>query len=85
MSEKIADFIIGSLWTFFLFGLWLLLSLNQGTEGEWWSLFTLDLGRPSDSALGISFFRMFIAFSLSILIAYFLTSWWGRKKKHSSS
>ncbi|WP_394234206.1 hypothetical protein [Niallia oryzisoli] len=85
MNERIADFIIAFLWAFFLFDLWFIWSLFKSTEGQWWSFLILNMENPSGLALEISFFKIFIAFSLSLLIASFLASWWRRKRKHNSS
>lgn len=80
MNERMIDWIIACIWTIFLFGLWFIWSLFQGTEGQWWSFWTLNMEKPSGFALEISFIRICIAFILSLLLASFITKVGKREK-----
>ena len=75
MSKRTTTIIIRCLWTFFLFGLWVILSLNKGTEGEWWSMFSLNPEIDGPRALEFAFFKIFIFAFLSIITAYFHEKW----------
>jgi hypothetical protein len=80
LSKKTTDFIICCLWALFLFGLWVIVSFFKGTEGEWWSIYNLNPEKPSPWALEFSYFKIFIAVSLSVITAFFLTKWIGESK-----
>lgn len=85
LNKVIADFIICCLWFFFLFGLWFIWSLVQGTEGQWWSFYYFNPEKYGPWALEISYLKIFISAFFSLIAAYNLTSWWGRKINRSSS
>jgi hypothetical protein len=56
------------------------LSLNKGTEGEWWSMFSLNPEKYGLMALEFSVLKIYIFASLSVITAYFLTNWTGGEK-----
>jgi hypothetical protein len=72
--------IIRCLWAVFLFSLWIILSLNNGTEGEWWSMFSLNPEKYGPMALDFSIFKIFIFAFLSVITGYILTKWTGGEK-----
>jgi hypothetical protein len=80
MSKRTMVMIIRSLWAFFLFGLWVILSQTKGMNGQWWSMYRLNPEKYSHWALEFSYIKLFIFASLSIISAYFITKWTGGEK-----
>jgi hypothetical protein len=80
LSKRTTINIIRSLWAFFLFGLWVILSQLQGQKGEWWSMYRLNLENGSLLALEFSYFKILTFAFLSVLAAYFITKWTGGEK-----
>lgn len=80
MGAKTANIIIWTLWALLLFGLWVILSLNKGTEGGWWSMFSLNPEKYGPMALEFSYLKIFSAASFSVAVAYFINSFLRKKK-----
>ena len=67
------------LWTFFLFGLWVILSQFKGMDGQWWSMYRMNPEKYGPWALEFSISKIVIFASLSIISAYFLTNFTERE------
>lgn len=80
MRKGTTENIVCCLWAFFLFGLWLMLSFNKGTEGEWWSVFVLIPEKAGPMALEFSYLKIFLFASLSVVVAYLINRFLGKKK-----
>ena len=80
MSEKTANIIIWFLWAIFLFVSWGILSFAQGMEGQWWSLIKINPEKYGPWALEISYLKIFIFASVSVVVSYFINSFFWKKK-----
>ena len=80
MSKRTIIMIIRSLWAFFVFGSWVILSQTNGMNGQWWSMYRLNPEKYSHWALEFSYSKLFIFASLSVICAYFITKWTGGEK-----
>lgn len=82
LSVKAARFIVWFCWAIFLFISWVLMSLAQGTENQWWSMLSLNPEKSSPGNLEISPLRIFIFACLSVIVAYFINGvLWKQEKQ----
>ncbi|MFP7737734.1 hypothetical protein ACLHDF_31460 [Priestia aryabhattai] len=72
MSKKTSEYVIFILWFIFLFTLWALVTLLEGTNGQWWSILRLNPEVPEPFALEFSYLKIIIAAILSFMRAYFI-------------
>lgn len=54
MSKRTIIIIIRCLWTFFLFGLWVIPSQFKGLDGQWWSIYRMNSEKYCPWALEFS-------------------------------
>lgn len=73
MIKDVINFVSIFLWSLFLFGIWVGMSLGQGTEGQWWSLFSFDSEKYGFMTLEISYIKIIITAFLSVIIAFSIT------------
>lgn len=66
-------FIILCTWIMFIFGLWLVMSLFIGTEGQWWSIFYIHPEKYGPMALELSYLRISLFVLLSIIGLYVIS------------
>ena len=72
MSKKTSEYVILLLWFIFLFTLWALVTLLEGTNGQWWSILRLNPEVPEPFALEFSYLKIIIVAILSFMLAYFI-------------
>jgi len=73
LNKKIANLIIVFIWAIFLFGIWVFMSLGQGTEGQWWSLLKINFEEYGPMAIEFSYLKIFIFSIIFVILAFFIT------------
>ncbi|MFP3668705.1 hypothetical protein SB717_26560 [Priestia sp. SIMBA_032] len=79
MKKRIASYIIFTLWSLFLFFLWIIFSFSKGTDGEWWSIYRLNPDKYGPWSLEFSYIKIIIAAIISLIIARIITLGFKRK------
>lgn len=80
MNRKVSNYIIFFVWFLFLILLWIVVSFFKGENGQWWSMYRLNLDKYGPWALEISYIKFAIAAVISLVIAYMVS--FGFKRKH---
>jgi len=57
-------------WFLFLFLLWITFSFSNGQDGQWWSMYHLNVNQYGPWALELSYIKISIAAVISLVIAY---------------
>ncbi|WP_369360724.1 hypothetical protein [Priestia megaterium] len=79
MNRKMPNYIIFSSWFLFLVLLWIIFSFFKGENGQWWSMYRLNIKKYGPWALEVSYIKISFAAFISLLIAYMMS--FGFKKK----
>ncbi|WP_394542748.1 hypothetical protein [Priestia aryabhattai] len=80
MNRKVSNYIIFFVWFLFLVLLWIVLSLFKGENGQWWSMYRLNLDKYGLWALELSYIKIAIAAVISLVIAYMVSFGFKRKR-----
>jgi len=80
VNRKVSNYIIFFVWFLFLILLWIVVSFFKGENGQWWSMYRLNLDKYGPWALEISYIKIAIAAVISLVIAYMVS--FGFKRKH---
>ncbi|GAB1810347.1 hypothetical protein [Priestia megaterium] len=80
MNKKMASYIIFFSWFLFLFLLWIVISLFKGENGQWWSMYRLNLDKYGPWALELSYIKIAIAAVISLVIASMMSFGFKRHK-----
>ncbi|MEI4529057.1 hypothetical protein [Priestia megaterium] len=80
MNRKVSNYIIFFVWFLFLVLLWIVVSFFKGENGQWWSMYRLNLDKYGPWALEISYIKIVIVAVISIVIAYKVSFGFKRKR-----
>ncbi|WP_154974958.1 hypothetical protein [Priestia megaterium] len=80
MNRKVSNYIIFFVWFLFLVLLWIVVSFFKGENGQWWSMYHLNLDKYGPWALEISYIKVAIAAVISLVIAYMVSFGFKRKR-----
>ncbi|MFS2173997.1 hypothetical protein [Priestia megaterium] len=80
MNKKMTNYIIFFSWLLFLVLLWIVVSLFKGENGQWWSMYRLNVDKYGLWALEISYIKFSIATFISLAIAYIVSFGFKRKR-----
>ncbi|MFZ7825869.1 hypothetical protein [Priestia sp. J2] len=69
MNRKVSNYIIFFVWFLLLILLWIVVSLFKGENGQWWSMYRLNLDKYGPWALELSYIKIAIAAVISLVIA----------------
>ncbi|MGF9942938.1 hypothetical protein ABEX44_06680 [Priestia megaterium] len=80
MNRKMPNYIIFLSWFLFLVLLWVLFSFFKGENGQWWSMYRLNITKYGPWALEVSYIKFSIAAVISLVIAYMVSFGFKRKR-----
>ncbi|MEH7000883.1 hypothetical protein [Priestia megaterium] len=80
MNSKVSNYIIFFVWFLFLVLLWIVASFFKGENGQWWSMYRLNLDKYGPWALEISYIKIAIVAVISLVIAYMVSFGFKRKR-----
>jgi len=80
MHKKLVDYIIFFLWFVILFFSWVIITLLEGTNGQWWSIYRLIPEEYGPWALDVSEVKVIVAAIIFLLISYLMTLLSKRKR-----
>ncbi|GAB1779870.1 hypothetical protein [Priestia megaterium] len=80
MDKKLVSYIIFLLWFIVLFFLWVIITLLEGTSGQWWSIYRLIPEEYGPWALDVSEVKVIVAGIIFLLVAYLMTLLSKRKR-----
>jgi len=80
VNRKVSNYIIFFVWFLLLVLLWIVLSLFKGENGQWWSMYRLNLDKYGPWALELSYIKIAIAAVISLVIAYMVSFGFKRHK-----
>ena len=80
MNRKVSNYIIFFVWFLFLVLLWIVVSFFKGENGQWWSMYRLNLDKYGPWALEISYIKIAIAAVISLVIASMMSFGFKRHK-----
>ncbi|WP_129708150.1 hypothetical protein [Priestia megaterium] len=80
MNKKMTNYIILFSWFLFLVLLWIVVSLFKGENGQWWSMYRLNIKKYGPWALEVSYIKISIAAVISLVIAYMVSFGFKRKR-----
>ncbi|MET3689712.1 hypothetical protein ABIC37_005262 [Priestia megaterium] len=80
MHKKLVDYIIFFLWFVILFFSWVIITLLEGTSGQWWSIYWLIPEEYGPWALDVSEVKVIVAAIIFLLISYLMTLLSKRKR-----
>ncbi|NGY94034.1 hypothetical protein F3K44_32775 [Bacillus megaterium] len=80
MNRKVSNYVIFFVWFLFLVLLWIVVSFFKGENGQWWSMYRLNLDKYGPWALEISYIKIVIVAVISIVIAYKVSFGFKRKR-----
>jgi len=80
VNRKVSNYIIFFVWFLLLVLLWIVLSLFKGENGQWWSMYRLNLDKYGPWALELSYIKIAIAAVISLVIAYMMSFGFKRKR-----
>ncbi|MEH7148619.1 hypothetical protein [Priestia megaterium] len=80
MNRKVSNYIIFFVWFLLLVLLWIVVSLFKGENGQWWSMYRLNLDKYGPWALELSYIKIAIAAVISLVIASMMSFGFKRHK-----
>jgi len=80
MNRKMLNYIIFLSWFLFLVLLWIIFSFFKGENGQWWSMYRLNIEKYGPWALEVSYIKISIAAVISLVIAYMVSFDFKRKR-----
>jgi len=80
VNRKVSNYIIFFVWFLFLVLLWIVVSFFKGENGQWWSMYRLNLDKYGPWALEISYIKIAIAAVISLVIASMMSFGFKRHK-----
>ncbi|MCM3639837.1 MULTISPECIES: hypothetical protein [Priestia] len=80
MNRKMLNYIIFLSWFLFLVLLWIILSFFKGENGQWWSMYHLNIKKYGPWALEVSYIKISSAAFISLAIAYIVSFGFKRKR-----
>ncbi|WP_341284840.1 hypothetical protein [Priestia megaterium] len=80
MNRKMPNYIIFLSWFLFLVLLWIIFSFFKGENGQWWSMYRLNIKTYGPWALEVSYIKISIAAVICLVIAYMGSFGFKRKR-----